>query len=47
MSELKFNEDEYLEANPDVAAAVKDKVFCSGREHYELRGKVEERMLNR
>jgi predicted SAM-dependent methyltransferase len=47
MSELRFNEDEYLEANPDVAAAVKGKVFCSGREHYELYGKAEGRMLKR
>jgi predicted SAM-dependent methyltransferase len=47
MSELKFNEDEYLEANPDVAAAVKGKVFRSGYEHYELYGKAEGRKLNR
>jgi SAM-dependent methyltransferase len=47
MSDLKFNEDEYLEANPDVAAAVKGKVFRSGREHYVLHGEVEGRMLNR
>jgi predicted SAM-dependent methyltransferase len=47
MSELRFNEDEYLEANPDVAAAVKGKVFRSGHEHYELYGRAEGRMLDR
>ncbi|GAF69076.1 unnamed protein product, partial [marine sediment metagenome] len=32
MSDTTFNEAEYLEANPDVAAAVKEEQFCSGRE---------------
>lgn len=40
-----FNEAEYLAANPDVAAAVKEGNFCSGREHYKLHGEKEGRML--
>ncbi|MDO9268603.1 MAG: methyltransferase domain-containing protein [Methylobacter sp.] len=47
MSDLMFNEAEYLAANPDVAAAVKNRKFRSGREHYELYGKREGRILNR
>jgi SAM-dependent methyltransferase len=47
MSDLIFNETEYLEANPDVAAAVKDGRFRSGREHYKKYGKSEGRMLKR
>lgn len=42
-----FHEVEYLDANPDVAAAVKDGKFRNGREHYELYGKNEGRMLRR
>lgn len=47
MSELTFNEIEYLAANPDVAEAVKVGHFRSGREHYEKYGKKEGRMLKR
>jgi predicted SAM-dependent methyltransferase len=47
MREEKFNEAEYLAANPDVAAAVKEGKFHSGREHYEKYGEREGRMLNR
>lgn len=47
MSDLTFNEAEYLEANPDVAAAVKEGNFRSGREHYEKHGEREGRMLKR
>src|SRR3989338_9894448 len=47
MSDLTFNEAEYLAANPDVAVAVKEGQFCSGREHYEKYGKGEGRMLKR
>jgi hypothetical protein len=45
MDDLIFNEAEYLAANPDVAAAVKEGKFRSGREHYEMYGKKEGRML--
>jgi predicted SAM-dependent methyltransferase len=45
MSDSIFNEAKYLEANPDVAAAVKEGKFCSGREHYEIYGKREGRQL--
>jgi len=45
--ESPFNEGEYLEANPDVAAAVKEGGFRSGREHYEKYGAREGRMLKR
>ena len=47
MSGPEFNEAEYLEANPDVAAAVKEGNFRSGREHYEKHGESEGRMLKR
>ena len=43
----EFVEADYLEANPDVAAAVKTKLFQSGRDHYEKYGKGEGRMLRR
>jgi predicted SAM-dependent methyltransferase len=42
-----FNEAEYLAANPDVAAAVKEGKFKSGREHYKKHGEREGRMLKR
>lgn len=47
MSDLMFNEAEYLELNPDVAAAVKEGRFRNGREHYEKYGKSEGRTLDR
>ncbi|EKD97304.1 MAG: methyltransferase type 11, partial [uncultured bacterium] len=47
MSDSTFNETEYLAANPDVAAAVKNGEFHSGREHYEKHGEREGRMLRR
>jgi hypothetical protein len=47
MKEQEFNEAEYLGANPDVAAAVKEGKFHSGREHYEKYGEREGRILNR
>lgn len=47
MSKQEFNEAEYLEANPDVAAAVKEGNFHSGREHFEKYGAKEGRMLKR
>jgi hypothetical protein len=40
----KWNEALYLAVNPDVAAAVDRKLFKSGREHYELAGRVEGRI---
>ena len=47
MNDSIFNETEYLEANPDVSAAVKEGKFQSGREHYSLHGQKEGRMLKR
>ena len=47
MSEEQFVEADYLDANPDVAAAVKAGQFQRGRDHYEIHGKKEGRMLNR
>jgi SAM-dependent methyltransferase len=47
MKEKKFNEAEYLEANPDVAAAVEEGKFHSGHAHYEKYGEREGRMLKR
>lgn len=47
MSELIFNEAEYLAANTDVAAAVKEGKFRSGHEHYKKYGEREGRMLKR
>jgi len=40
-----FEEQAYLDANPDVAAAVKVGAFASGRAHFELRGVLEGRYL--
>lgn len=42
-----FDEGEYLSANPDVAEAVKSGAFESGRAHFELFGRNEERKLRR
>lgn len=38
-----FNEQAYLAANPDVAAAVASGQFTSGRNHYDLHGQAENR----
>ena len=40
-----FNEDQYLAANPDVAAAVMRNGFTSGLEHWNAFGKKEGRQL--
>ena len=45
-NEQEFAEEAYLEANPDVAAAVNDGRFINGHEHYEAYGKREGRALN-
>lgn len=45
MSTIDFNEYEYLAANPDVAIAVQNGQFKSGREHYDTFGKWEGRTL--
>jgi SAM-dependent methyltransferase len=42
-----FNEEEYLAANPDVAAAVRTGACPSGAEHYALYGIHENRSLSR
>jgi SAM-dependent methyltransferase len=41
-----FNEEEYLAANPDVAAAVRSGACPSGQEHYALYGIQENRALS-
>ena len=40
-----FDEKLYLEANPDVAAAVRSGAIASGLAHYQLAGRVERRTL--
>jgi hypothetical protein len=44
---LAFDEAYYLEINPDVRAAVEDKIFRSGYEHYVRHGKAEGRLPTR
>ena len=44
---LAFDESYYLEANPDVRAAVADKIFRSGYEHYMRHGRAEGRRATR
>jgi|SRR5580692_9010610 hypothetical protein len=41
-----FNEEQYLAANPDVAAAVRSGACPSGQEHYALYGIRENRPLS-
>lgn len=45
MRNAEFDERDYLAANPDVAAAVRNGHFGSGREHYEAFGRSEGRKL--
>jgi len=40
-----FSEEAYLRANPDVAEVVRTGAFVSGRQHFELFGKKENREL--
>jgi uncharacterized protein YxjI len=47
MSDLIFNEAEYLAANPDVAVTAKEGKFRSGSEHYEIYGEREGCRLKR
>jgi len=42
----RFDEEAYLRANPDVAAAVKNGQLQSGRQHFELFGRNEGRRLH-
>src|SRR4051812_29168148 len=42
-----FDENAYLEANPDVAQAVTNGEFRSGQHHYQLHGHRERRRLRR
>lgn len=44
-SDRNFNEQAYLRANPDVAAAVEAGVFQSGRHHFDTFGHKEKREL--
>jgi Ca2+-binding RTX toxin-like protein len=46
VSDGSFNEDFYLAANPDVAAAVSAGLLSSGQQHYELYGRAEGRMAS-
>jgi ubiquinone/menaquinone biosynthesis C-methylase UbiE len=46
MNDSIFNEAEYLAANPDVAAAVRDGKFRSGYQHYKIYGQREGRILS-
>lgn len=46
MSKAIFKEEDYLAANPDVAAAVRDGGFHSGHEHCLKYGKSEGRPLS-
>jgi predicted SAM-dependent methyltransferase len=46
MSPDKFNEADYLAANPDVAEAVASGQFRNGQAHYEFFGKKENRTWN-
>ncbi len=41
-----FNEEYYLLKNPDVANAVKTGQYRNGLHHYELHGKIENRICN-
>ena len=45
VTQLNFSDVEYLEANPDVAAAVRQGTFSSGKQHYLLHGRNEGRPL--
>jgi SAM-dependent methyltransferase len=45
MFDLDFDEAAYLEANPDVAIAVRSGVFSSGAVHYDSHGRSEGRRL--
>ena len=38
-----FNEEDYLRLNPDVAKAIENHTFASGKEHYNRYGKYEGR----
>ena len=46
-TEKNFDEAAYLLANPDVAQAVREDKFESGRSHFEVFGRQEGRMLQR
>lgn len=46
-TEKNFDEAAYLLANPDVAKAVREGKFVSGRSHFEVFGRQEGRMLQR
>jgi hypothetical protein len=47
MTNLLLDEAEYLKENPDVLAAVKERKFRSGHEHYEIHGERVGRMFRR
>jgi SAM-dependent methyltransferase len=46
-TDSNFREDVYLSANPDVAKAVRDGIFKSGRQHFDKFGKLEGRRIRR
>ncbi len=45
VADLNFSDADYLAANPDVAAAVHQGMFSSGKQHYLLHGRNEGRPL--
>lgn len=47
MNKSNFDEESYLDANPDVAEAVISGAFKNGYEHYLIHGKNEGRMLKK
>lgn len=47
ITEDNFNEEAYLSANKDVAQAVANKAFPSGRAHFNAHGKFEGRTIRR
>lgn len=46
-AETEFDEQEYLELNPDVAEAVRSGIFASGKAHWDLHGQREGRRNTR
>lgn len=46
LAQQPFDEAAYLDANPDVATAVKEGQFASGKDHFLQRGYWEERTVS-
>ena len=45
VTDNNFDEDDYLNSNPDVAQAVRDEQIKSGRVHFEMFGRSEGRKI--